>query len=376
MRVLFIFGTRPEAIKMAPLIKELQRDSFFQVLLCVTGQHRHLLDQVLDFYRIQPDYDCNIMQKSQDLFDITEASLKQLKIVLADSRPEIVIVQGDTTTAFAGALSAYYSKVKIAHLEAGLRSDNKYVPFPEEINRGLIDRMADYYFAHTESAVANLFNEGIKENVWNTGNTVIDALHAGLQIIKDKNISFESEFSGVNFSRKIILITCHRRENIGEPFSGICGALKDVAEKFTDTELIYPVHPNPSIRDRAYELLGSVPGVHLIEPLDYPHMIWFMSKSSFILTDSGGIQEEAPALGKPVLVLREVTERPEGLRAGCAKLAGTSRDPIFKEVSELLSNKIAYESMARARNPYGDGHASVYIAEILRRILPCGVGPM
>jgi UDP-N-acetylglucosamine 2-epimerase (non-hydrolysing) len=372
MRVLFNFGTRPEAIKMAPLIKELQRDSFFQVLLCVTGQHRHLLDQVLDFYSIRPDYDCNIMQKTQDLFDITEASLKQLKDVLADSRPEIVIVQGDTTTAFAGALSAYYSKVKIAHLEAGLRSDKKYVPFPEEINRALIDRMADYYFAHTESAVSNLYNEGIKENVWNTGNTVIDALHAGLRIIKDKNLAFESEFPEVNFSRKILLITCHRRESRGEPFSDICAALKDIAEKFTDTELIYPVHPNPSIRGQAYELLGSVPGVHLIEPLDYPHMIWLMSKSSLILTDSGGIQEEAPALGKPVLVLREVTERPEGLRAGCAKLAGTSRDTIFKETSELLSNRAAYESMAKARNPYGDGHASVYIARILRGIRNVG----
>lgn len=366
MKVLFIFGTRPEAIKMAPLIKELKRDSFFHVNVCVTGQHRHLLDQVLDFFNIKPDYDCNIMQPHQDLFDITEASLRLLKNVLADSKPDVVIVQGDTTTAFAGALSAYYAKVKIVHLEAGLRSDNKYSPFPEEINRALIDRMADYCFAHTEKAVSNLHAEGINERIWNTGNTVVDALYDGLKIIRDKNLSYEREFPGVQFNGKILLITCHRRESFGEPFREICGAFADIAEQNKDIELVYPVHPNPSVRDQVYKLLGSISNIHLLEPLDYPRLIWLMSKSYLVLTDSGGIQEEAPALGKPVLVLRDVTERPEGLIAGCAKLVGTSRTKIVNEVSALLNSRSAYEAMARAQNPYGDGSTSQKIAQILR----------
>lgn len=367
-RILFVFGTRPEAIKVAPLIKEFQKyPAVFDVKVCLTAQHREMLDQVIDFFAIKPDYDLDLMQPNQTLFDITANGLKALEKTLDTCLPDIVFVQGDTTSAFIGALAAFYKKIKVAHLEAGLRSLNKYSPFPEEINRILAGHIADYHFAPTEQSKLNLANEGITENVWVVGNTVIDALFLGLAIIKQngekKYLSF---FRDIDFTKKIILVTVHRRESFGEPFYNICLALKSIAEEHPDAEIIYPVHLNPNISEPARKLLSEVKGIHLLPPLDYPYLIWLMNKAHIIVTDSGGIQEEGPALGKPVLVLREVTERMEGVEAGTAKLLGSDADLIIKEVNKLLTNPKAYEEMAKATNPYGDGQTSKKIIEILK----------
>lgn len=367
-KVLFIFGTRPEAIKMAPLIKEyLNNKNSVDVRVCVTAQHRDMLDQVLTFFNIVPDYDLDLMTTDQSIFDITTNGLKALESVLFDCRPDLVFVQGDTTTAFIGALAAFYKTVKIVHIEAGLRSKDKYSPFPEEMNRVLVGHLADYHFAPTETAARNLREEGITRNVWVVGNTGIDALLLGLDIIKtrDEN-TFLSFFDYVDFTKRIILVTGHRRESFGAPFENICEALKEMAQSFQDVDIIYPVHLNPNVREPVNRILHDVQNVHLIEPLEYPYLIWLMNKSYLVLTDSGGIQEEAPSLGKPVLVMRENSERVEGIEAGTAKLVGTRKDRIIHEASAILDDKEKYNEMTRAVNPYGDGKTSMRVLEILK----------
>lgn len=367
MKILFIFGTRPEAIKMSPLVNQLRKD-LFHVEICVTGQHREMLDQVMNFFNLRSDYDCNLMRPNQNLFDITINGLKELSDVFIKSKPDITIVQGDTTTAFIGALASFYTKTKIAHIEAGLRSYIKMSPFPEELNRSLIGRIADYHFAPTPKAVSNLHSEGIFENVWNVGNTVIDALILGLRLLKEKNLNYEQEFKQIDFSKKIVLVTCHRRENFGEPFRNICSALNDLSTSFQQIQFVYPVHPNPNIIKPAYQYLDKIHNLHLIKPLAYQQLIWFMEKSTLILTDSGGIQEEAPSLKKPLLVLRDVTERTEGIEAGNAILVGTSKENIICETSKLLTDPKLYKKMTDSTNPYGDGTACIKISKILNNL--------
>jgi len=365
-KILFIFGTRPEAIKLAPLIKEFKNSHGFNVKVCVTAQHRKMLDQVLKFFHIEPHYDLNLMKPNQSLFELTANLIKKLEVVLNNFKPDLVLVQGDTTTAFIGALASFYTKTKIAHIEAGLRSNNKYSPFPEEINRTLIGKLADYHFAPTEQAKKNLIKEGIKNNIWVVGNTGIDALFLGLNIIKSQGEEkYYRYFNFIDFSKKIILVTGHRRESFGKPFKNICLALKEIADSFDDIEIVYPVHLNPNVRRPVNEILKGHKRIHLIEPLEYPYFIWLMSKSYLILTDSGGVQEEAPSLGKPVLVMREVTERIEGLKAGVAKLIGTNKEKIVTEVTKILKDQKEYNKMAKAINPYGDGKASKRILKIL-----------
>ncbi len=365
-KFLFIFGTRPEAIKLAPLAGTLKEIA--DVSICVTGQHRKMLDQVLDFFSIKADYDLNIMKKDQSLFAVASVSLKLLEAVIDDCRPNMILVQGDTTTAFVGALAGYYKKVKVAHIEAGLRSFDKYSPFPEEINRSLIGRLADYHFAPTEKARENLLLENVdSKNIFVVGNTVIDALFQGIDIIKKYNSTYAKRFGFLDRSKKLVLVTGHRRESFGRPFGQICGALKEIAKE--NVEIIYPVHLNPNVRSAVHPVLGGVENIHLIEPVDYPSLIWLMSKSYLVLTDSGGIQEEAPSLGKPVLVMRDVTERTEGIDAGTAILVGTDRTKIVESTLSLLHNKRAYDKMAKQRNPYGDGTSAARIRNVLKKIL-------
>jgi len=359
---------------MSPLYWEFKKyPEDFDVKVCVTAQHRQMLDQVLNFFAIKPDYDLNLMRDNQSLFNITSDSIIELEKVYNDFNPDLVLVQGDTTTSFTGALSAYYKKIKVAHIEAGLRSGNKYSPFPEEINRVLVGHIADYHFAPTEKAKQNLYNEGIRENVWVVGNTVIDALFLGLRILEENEelrskieLYFDEMF---DFQReKIILVTGHRRESFGEGFENICNALKEIAESCPDLKIIYPVHLNPNVREPVNRILNGVKNIYLIEPLQYPYLIWLMSKCFMVLTDSGGIQEEAPSLGKPVLVMREVTERVEGIEAGTARLVGTNKDNIIEAVKSLLENSSEYQEMAKAINPYGDGLASKRIVEVLENV--------
>ncbi len=369
-KILFVFGTRPEAIKMAPLIRESLRHSEFETKVCVTGQHREMLDQVLYFFTISTDYDLNIMKPNQTLFDITADGLKAFEKVLRENQPDIIVVQGDTTSAFLGALAGFYSKTKIVHIEAGLRSGRKYSPYPEEINRILISHIADYHFAPTKKAVQALKKESITTNVHCVGNTSIDALLWGLEIIKkqgdEKYIAF---YSQIDFSKQIILVTGHRRESFGATFEEICMAIKDIADTFPNVEIVYPVHLNPQVREPVYKILSKHPRIHLLEPLEYPHMLWLMNKSYLVLTDSGGIQEEAPSLGKPVLVMRDVTERTEGIASGTAILVGTNRKTIFNQTKKLLSNSKLYKKMSTATNPYGDGSASKKILNQLKKEL-------
>lgn len=367
MKILFFFGTRPEAIKLAPLIKEFQRrQDRFKIKVCISAQHREMLDQVLKFFDITPDYDLNIMKPDQSLFDITVNTLRGIEKVLDEYRPDWIFLQGDTTTTFIGALAGYYKKVKIAHIEAGLRSFNKYSPFPEELNRVLASHLADLHFAPTERAKQNLINESIdKDSIYVVGNTVIDALFMTLEKVKAMNSdSFDSLFDEIDFSKRIILVTGHRRESFGRPFKNICNALKDLAQN-NNVEMVYPVHLNPNVRRPVFEILGGLDNVHLIEPLDYPAFVYLMDKSYLILTDSGGVQEEAPSLGKPVLVMRDVTERVEGVEAGTCMLVGTKKNLIVNEASRLLEGRDFYEKMATANNPYGDGRASERIVEIM-----------
>jgi UDP-N-acetylglucosamine 2-epimerase (non-hydrolysing) len=369
--ILFIFGTRPEAIKLAPLIKEFKRPgSRFKVKVCVTSQHREMMGQALDFFKIKPDYDLDLMKPNQSLFEITAASLTRIESIFNEVRPDLVFVQGDTSTAFTGALAGFYKKVRVAHVEAGLRSGYKYSPFPEEINRTLVSHLANYHFAPTETARENLAREGINKNVYVVGNTVIDALFFGLNVIKTEGEdNYYRFFRKVDFSKKIILVTGHRRENFGRPFENICASLKDLAAACADIEIVYPVHLNPNVRETAQKLLSGISRIHLLDPVDYPHLIYLISKSYFVLTDSGGIQEEAPSLGKPVLIMREATERTEGICAGTAILVGTSRRKIVTESLRLLKEKKAYQKMSRAVNPYGDGKTSRKIADITKNIL-------
>ncbi len=369
-RILFVFGTRPEAIKLAPLIHELQRfPEVFDTRICVTAQHREMLDQVLHFFEIVPDADLNIMKPGQTLFDVTSESLKGLRDIIQSTVPDWVVVQGDTTTVFTAALASYYNHIKIAHVEAGLRSFNKFAPFPEEINRVITTHLADLHFCPTEKARTNLLREGIKEeSIAVVGNTVIDALLYGVSKVKNHVASdFGAAFRGISdqdFAKRIVLVTGHRRENFGKPFEDICHALKEIASH-DNVAVIYPVHLNPNVRKPVFEILKGIDNVHLIEPLEYPAFIWLMEKSYLILTDSGGVQEEAPSLGKPVLVMREVTERTEGIDAGTAKLVGTDPETIVRETVLLLDAPQQYKAMANRKNPYGDGKTSQRIRVIL-----------
>lgn len=367
MKHLFIFGTRPEAIKMAPLIKMFQKDKSQEVVVCVTGQHREMLDQVLDFFEVNPDYDLNLMGKDQTLYDVTSKALLGLKPIIEKENPDNIFVQGDTTTAFVGALAGYYDKINVSHIEAGLRSGNLLSPFPEEGNRKLVGHLSTNHFAPTQRAVNNLKQEGITENVHQVGNTVIDALLLGLDIVKNIDETlFKEHLHTVDFSKRIILITGHRRESFGEPFENMCRAIKEIAVNYPDVELIYPVHLNPNVRKTVNEILKNIDNVKLIEPLAYPSLIWLMNKCYFVLTDSGGIQEEAPSIGKPVLVMREITERQEGVEAGTAKLVGTDFKKIVQESKKLLDDKKHYLAMANAVNPYGDGTTSQQILQYFK----------
>jgi UDP-N-acetylglucosamine 2-epimerase (non-hydrolysing) len=368
--ILFIYGTRPEAIKMAPLIKEFQKNSHeFDVRVCLTGQHRQMLDQVNTFFGIQGDYDLNLMLPNQTLFDITAKCLLGLKEILGQISPDLIFVQGDTTSVMAGALAGFYKKIPVAHLEAGLRSGNIYSPFPEEINRILTGHIAEYHFAPTNRAVENLKNEGIVQNIYMVGNTVIDALHLGLGIIRKDDEIYKKHFQFLKFTQKIILVTGHRRESFGDGFENICKAISYIANKHKDVQFVYPMHLNPNVREPVNRILTGFDNIFLMEPLEYPYLLWLMEKSFFVLTDSGGIQEEAPALGKPVLVMREVTERQEGVDSGTAKLVGTSIEKIINESEKLLFDKEIYTAMANAINPYGDGNASMQIVEIIKKVL-------
>jgi len=368
-KALFIFGTRPEAIKMAPVVKELQkRPDAFDCRVCVTAQHREMLDQVLRFFQIAPDYDLNLMRPGQTLFDITSDGLKGLKIVFDDWPPELVFVQGDTTTALIGALAAFYQNAKVAHIEAGLRSGKKYSPYPEEVNRTLVGHLSDYHFAPTPKARENLFREGILENVHVVGNSVVDALFLGIGIIEQQgDEAYRKLFSFLDNDRKIILVTGHRRESFGKPFEDVCAAILEIAATHGDFQVVYPVHLNPHVFNPVNRLLGGMVNVHLISPLDYPHFLWLLNKSYLVLTDSGGIQEEAPSLGKPVLVMRDVTERTEGVEAGTAILVGTDRKKIVDSVCTLLADPKKYQKMSRAHNPYGDGLTSGRIVAALKQ---------
>ena len=367
MKHLFIFGTRPEAIKMAPMIKVFQNDPDQTVKVCVTGQHREMLDQVLDFFQIKPDFDLNLMGKNQTLYDVTSKALLGLKPILDEVKPDNIFVQGDTTTAFVGALAGYYEKINVSHIEAGLRSGDLFSPFPEEGNRKLAGHLSTYHFAPTERAIRNLTKEGITQNLFQVGNTVIDALLLGLEIIeKQGEKEYLSHFSSIDLSKRVILVTGHRRESFGKPFEDMCRAMKTIAQEYPEVEMVYPVHLNPNVRNTVNTILSGVSNVKLIEPLAYPYLIWLMSKSYFVLTDSGGIQEEAPSLGKPVLVMRNVTERQEGVEAGTAKLVGTDYKAIVKEAKRLLDDSNHYDKMANAVNPYGDGTTSLQILKILK----------
>lgn len=367
MKCLFIFGTRPEAIKLAPVIKTFSKDPRFDIKVCVTAQHREMLDQVLDFFSIKPDIDLDVMSHDQSLFGVTARIIERLESVMHEIDPDITFVQGDTTTAFLGALASFYKKRKVAHVEAGLRSKDIFAPFPEEVNRILVGRLTDYHFSPTKGAAINLDAEGITENIHIVGNTVIDALLLTSSILKERNLNdkFAKEFDFLDNSKRLILVTGHRRESFGKPFEEICRAIRKIVESFEDVEVIYPVHLNPNVRKPVNAILGGSDRIHLIEPVDYPRLVWLMEKSHLVLTDSGGIQEEAPSLGKPVLVMREVTERQEGIDAGTAKLVGTNESAIVKGLSHLLVDKNSYEHMARAHNPYGDGKSSGRILSII-----------
>ncbi len=366
VKVLSVFGTRPEAIKMAPVVKELNKHpEKILAKVIVTAQHREMLDQVLELFHIIPDYDLDLMRHGQTLYDISSGVLLGLRDIFTEEKPDLVLVHGDTTTTFVAALAAFYQKIKVGHVEAGLRTQNKYAPFPEEMNRRMAGSLADFHFAPTKIAKENLLRENIKEEtIVVTGNTVIDAL---LDTLKKTYSLCGPEMDMVNWRKKVLLVTCHRRENWGEPMTEIFQAVKDVKQLRPETEIVFPVHKNPAIRDLAVGILGNTEGIHLIEPLDYQPFVHLMAKSYLVLTDSGGMQEEAPSLGKPVLVLRETTERPEALEAGTVKLVGTSREKILRETLKLIDSSAAYREMAGAVNPYGDGKASERIVHAILR---------
>ncbi len=364
IKVMTIFGTRPEAIKMAPVVLELQRHpGKIQSIVAVTAQHREMLDQVLQLFHIRPDYDLNIMSPSQTLFDITSRALLGLKEAIGDAKPDIVLVHGDTTTTFVGALAAFYHQVPVAHVEAGLRTGNKYSPYPEEMNRKLTGALTELHFPPTLTSRQNLLNEGVAgNNIFVTGNTVIDALLSTVSA----DYVFPTQLTALNqTSGRLILVTTHRRENLGEPMRHVYQALRAIVQEFPDVRAIFPVHRNPQVQQVVRQELGDTPRVHLIDPLDYQPFANLMNQAHIILTDSGGIQEEAPSLGKPVLVLRDTTERPEAIDAGTVKLIGTSRERVYQELKLLLTDAGEYARMAEATNPYGDGRAAARIVECL-----------
>ena len=361
IRVMTIFGTRPEAIKMAPLVLELQSRQGIQPICCVTAQHREMLDAVLEIFRLKPDYDLNIMEPRQTLSTITTKCLLGMEGVLEEAKPDLVLVHGDTSTTFAGALAAFYRQIPVGHVEAGLRTWDKYSPFPEEMNRQLVGDIADLHFCPTPANRENLAREGITDGVFVTGNTVIDALKTTVRT----DYSFSTQaLNGLDYTgKRIILVTCHRRENYGQPMANIMTALRRIADAFPDVELVYPVHLSPVVREAAGKYLSGHPRIHLIDPLSADEMHNLMARAYLVMTDSGGLQEEAPALGRPVLVLRRETERPEAVRAGTVRLAGTEEEEIFSLASELLHDERAYHAMAHAVNPYGDGQACRRIAD-------------
>ena len=380
--VMLVFGTRPEAIKMAPLVKEFQKHpETFKTIVCVTGQHRQMLDQVLQLFEITPDYDLNIMKQGQDLYDVTARVLTGMRDVLKEAQPDVVLVHGDTTTSTAAALAAFYMQISVGHVEAGLRTHNIYSPWPEEMNRQITGRIATYNFAPTPLSKANLLREAVnEESITVTGNTVIDALYWVVNKIKeDKALNSELQAllaqAGYDVNRladgkKLVLITGHRRENFGDGFINMCTAIKDLTLKYPDVDFVYPMHLNPNVRKPIHEVFGedlnNLGNMFFIEPLEYLSFVYLMEKSTIVLTDSGGIQEEAPGLGKPVLVMRDTTERPEALEAGTVKLVGTNYDKIVAEVSALLDNQAHYDTMSKAVNPYGDGLACGRITEALK----------
>jgi len=371
MKVLTVFGTRPEAIKVAPVIAALKNLPGIESKVCVTAQHRQMLDQVLELFEIKPDYDLNLMKPGQDLTDITSNILLALRPILKEYQPDLLLVHGDTTTTLASALAAYYEKITVGHIEAGLRTHNMYAPWPEEMNRSMVGRIAQLHFAPTSSAEANLLKEGVDpEKVFVTGNTVIDALLATVEKINaspELSTQLNTQFSFLNPNKKLLTVTGHRRENFGDGFERICEALKILSQR-PDLEIVYPVHLNPAVQEPVKRILGGCNNVHLIEPLDYLPFVYLMSRSYIIITDSGGVQEEAPSLGKPVLVMRDTTERPEAVDAGTVKLVGTNLGKIVQEASDLLDNLESYAAMSRAINPYGDGLASDRIQKIIQQL--------
>lgn len=380
-KIMLVFGTRPEAIKMAPLVKEFQKHpETFQTIVCVTGQHREMLDQVLHLFDIKPDYDLNIMKQGQDLYDVTSRVLLGMRDVLKEAYPDVVLVHGDTTTSTASALAAFFQQIPVGHVEAGLRTHDIYSPWPEEMNRLITGRIATYHFSPTALSKQNLLDEGINEEaITVTGNTVIDALYMVVDKIKsDKQLGEELEtllresgydVNRLNGTRKLVLITGHRRENFGEGFISMCRAIKALTEKYSNVDFVYPMHLNPNVRKPIHEVFGEdlsdLDNMFFIEPLEYLSFVYLMEKSTIVLTDSGGIQEEAPGLGKPVLVMRDTTERPEALEAGTVKLVGTDYDKIVNEVSALLDDREYYDKMSKAVNPYGDGLACHMICNLL-----------
>ena len=372
IKVMSVFGTRPEAIKMAPLVLELQRHEEIESLVCITAQHREMLDSVMEQFGIAADYDLDIMSKGQDLTDITMRVLDKMRGVLRDAKPDVVLVHGDTTTTFAGALAAFYEKIPVGHVEAGLRTFDRWSPFPEEMNRSLVGRIATLHFAPTASNEGNLKREAVSGSLYVTGNTVIDAM---AYTVRGEQFT-SPELNAIDFAgKRLIALTCHRRENYGEPMAQIFTAVAELAKRNPDVLIVYPVHLSPVVRDAAKQYLDGIENIHLIEPLDGMDMHRLMAKSFFVMTDSGGIQEEAPALGKPVLVLRRETERPEAVEAGTVKLAGTETDAILSLAQELLDSQEAYDAMAKAVNPYGDGHACPRIAQAILHHFGKGEAP-
>jgi UDP-N-acetylglucosamine 2-epimerase (non-hydrolysing) len=369
--VVLVFGTRPEAIKLAPLYLELcRRPDRFAPRIWVTAQHRQMLDQVLKTFDLRPDRDFDLMRHDQSITRVTTAVLAALETALAEERPDAILIQGDTTTAFAAALAAFYAKVPVGHVEAGLRTPTKYAPFPEEMNRRLATRLTDWHFAPTDWARRNLLAEGVPaDRVYVTGNTVIDALALVVERVRRRRPALPDAFplAALENGRRMVLITGHRRENFGAGFEAICRAIADLAGRYPDCLFVYPVHLNPNVREPVYRILRGRPNVSLIEPLDYEPFVWAMDRCFFLLSDSGGVQEEAPFLGKPVLVMRETTERPEAIEAGTARLVGADRDRIVAEAARLFDDASAYQSMSRAHNPFGDGHAAQHIADVLER---------
>ena len=363
IKVMSVFGTRPEAIKMAPLVMHLQSRPEFQSICCLTGQHREMLDSVMQIFRLKADYDLQIMQTRQTLSSITSRTLLGMDSVLEEAKPDLILVHGDTSTTFAGALAAFYHKIPVGHVEAGLRTWDKYSPYPEEMNRTLVGDIAELHFCPTQNNRDNLLREGLRGEMFLTGNTVIDAMQTTVRpdyVFQTKALN-DLDFTG----RRVITLTCHRRENYGKPMENVMQAVKALVERHEDVEVVYPVHLSPVVRECAFGILGGLPRVHLIDPIDVEEMHNLMARSYLVMTDSGGLQEEAPALGKPVLVLRRETERPEAVRAGTVRLAGVEQEAILRHAEELLTDREAYQQMARAVNPYGDGHASERIADAI-----------